>query len=470
MRQITDGSGVTVAVIDSGVDADAPQLSGAVVRGADMLDRGGDGRQDCVGHGTAVASIIAGAREPGVGLVGLAPGVRILPVRVSERVENSTGAGTVDDLAAGIRAAIAAHPRPGVINLSISTTEDSSSLRSAIRDALAADIVVIAAAGNEYDKGDPTPYPASYDGVIGVGAIGPDGLRVASSQVGPYVDITAPGFGVIGDVPGRGQQAYEGTSFAAPFVAATAALIRARYPGLHDADVVTRLLATADPAPGALPSPQYGYGVVNPLRALTAVVSGLPSPATSPSPVSLGPPRADAQPPGPDRLVVGFALALILGAILLAVFAAAVPAGRRRRWQPGQPIRTLLRPAAPAAVPAPRPRSSAKAPAPSRFHPWTSAAPHTRCPAHPLPRTPAAPHAGLPPHAGRPPRGYFRNVGHSQTARRWRLVDRDVRARLHRRASQGHHRIFRGCRALRCWRYREDRRRGNRSDRGRPFP
>jgi type VII secretion-associated serine protease mycosin len=374
VRQITDGSGVTVAVVDSGVDSETPELADAVVRGADMLDRGGDGRQDCVGHGTAVASIIAAAPETGVGLLGLAPGVRILPVRVSERVENSTGAGTVDDLAAGIRAAVAAHPRPGVINLSISTTEDNPSLRAAVRAAVAADIVVVAAVGNDYDKGNLTPYPASYDGVVGVGAIGPDGLRVASSQVGPYVDITAPGSDVIGAVPVQGQKAYEGTSFAAPFVAATAALIRARYPGLHEADVVTRLLATADPAPGALPSPQYGYGVVNPLRALTAVVSGLPKARTSASPVALGPPRPPAPAAGFNSLVIGFAVALIVAAVLLAGIAAAVPAGRRRRWRPGQPVPSLLRPAAPAEAPAPRPRpasprKAAKAPLVSRYRP-----------------------------------------------------------------------------------------------------
>jgi type VII secretion-associated serine protease mycosin len=363
VRQITDGSGVTVAVIDSGVDSETPELAGTVVPGADMLDRGGDGRQDCVGHGTAVASIIAGAPEAGVGLLGLAPGVRILPIRVSERVENSTGAGTVEDLAAGIRAAVAAHPRPGVINLSISTSEDNASLHAAVRAALAADIVVVAAVGNDYDKGNLVPYPASYDGVVGVGAIGPDGLRVASSQVGPYVDLTAPGSGVIGAVPVRGQMAYEGTSFAAPFVAATAALIRARYPGLHQADVVTRLLATADPAAGALPSPQYGYGVVDPLRALTAVVSGPLSPRTSASPVALGPPRPPAASAGLNSTVVGFAVALIAAALLLAAIAAAVPAGRRRRWRPGQSVPTLLRPAAPAEARAPHPRPAARKPA-----------------------------------------------------------------------------------------------------------
>jgi subtilisin family serine protease len=244
-----------------------------------------------------------------------------------------------------------------VINLSISTTVDDPALRSAIADALTADIVVIAAVGNGYEQGNPRPYPASYPGVVGVGAIGPDGLRVESSQVGAYVDLTAPGAGVVGAAPGGGQQTYEGTSFAAPFVAATAALVRARWPALHQAEVVHRLLATADPATGPRPSPQYGYGVVNPLRALTEVVASLPS-ASAPASPGVGPPPAPPVRTRPNWLVIGFALALVLAAIAIAVIAAAVPAGRRRRWRPGEPA-PLLRPP-PATPPAdPHPRVSA---------------------------------------------------------------------------------------------------------------
>ena len=132
LSQITDGSPVTVAVVDSGVDANVPQLSATVRAGADLLHPGGDGRQDCVGHGTAVASIIAARARDGAGLRGLAPGVRILPIRVSENVEIdgvATGGGDVADLAAGIEAAVTADPRPGVINLSISTARDDARWR-----------------------------------------------------------------------------------------------------------------------------------------------------------------------------------------------------------------------------------------------------------------------------------------------------------------------------------------------------
>ena len=338
LRRITDGTGVTVAVIDSGVDPRAPQLAHAVAPGRDMLDPRGDGRQDCVGHGTAVASIIAATGEPGVGLWGLAPGVRILPVRVSERVEDAAtapGAGTVADLAAGIRAAVAATPRPCVINLSITTAADSPDLRSAVAAALAADIVVVAAVGNDQQRGDPVPYPASYQGVVGVGAVGPDGVRVASSQIGPYVDLTAPGSGVVGAVPGHGQETFAGTSFAAPFVSATAALVRAHWPGLRQADVVNRMLATADPGIGPRPSTQYGYGVVNPMRAMTEVVTGLPptGPPAGPS-RALGPPNPVAPSSRPSAVVMTSALTMVAAAIIVAVVAAAMPAGRRRRWVP----------------------------------------------------------------------------------------------------------------------------------------
>jgi membrane-anchored mycosin MYCP len=347
VSQITDGSPLTVAVVDSGVDATHPQLSAAVGPGADMLDRGGDGREDCVGHGTAVASVIAARPAPGSGLRGVAPGARILPVRVNERLENGSvastapGSGDVTDLAAGIRAAVAGRPKPAVINVSISTTIDHPALRAAIQAALDADVVVVAAAGNRHELGDPAPYPASYPGVVGVGAVGADGVRVPGSQVGSYVDLVAPGDHIVGAAVRHGHLEYQGTSFATPFVAATAALVRARWPQLRQAEVVLRLLATADPAPGARPSREYGYGVVNPIRALTEIVvprsaetSRAESPGAESSPAV---PRLhpDANPDAQASLPLGVASILALAATAIAMVAAAAPLGRARRWRPG---------------------------------------------------------------------------------------------------------------------------------------
>src|SRR5262245_16895726 len=116
LGQISDGAGTTIAVIDSGVDATNPQLANAVRPGGDLLDSTGNGTDDCVGHGTAVASVIAARPLPGVGLRGIAPAATILAIRVSERTENesgtATGAGDVQALIDGIRRAVAARPKP----------------------------------------------------------------------------------------------------------------------------------------------------------------------------------------------------------------------------------------------------------------------------------------------------------------------------------------------------------------------
>ena len=256
-----------------------------------------------------------------------------------------------------------------MINLSISTTADDPAVRTAVREALAADIVVVAAVGNHHDRGDPTPYPASYDGVVGVGAITPDGRRLPSSQVGSYVDIVAPGDLVVAAVPGAGHQTFQGTSLAVPFVAATAALVRARYPSLSQADVVRRLLATTDPAPGSRPSPEYGYGVLNPVRALTEVLNPAgPGPAPHPPLPADVDPAGHVLPAASTTLIA--AAGLVIAAMVIATVAAAIPLGRRRRWRPGvvEEMPTLLTRATP-----PPPQRTAAAPASGRHR----AAPRT---------------------------------------------------------------------------------------------
>jgi membrane-anchored mycosin MYCP len=372
--RISVGAGVVVAVIDSGVAPNTPQLNGSVLPGGDLLDPSGDGRIDCVGHGTAVASIIAAQPTAGSGLRGLAPAAKVLAVRVSERIETEqgiVGAGDVKALAAGIRGAVGGNPRPSVINLSISTTTDHPELRAAIQAALDADIVVVAAAGNQHrpalpngqadPRPDPVTYPAAYPGVIGVGGITPAGQRVDSSQVGSYVDIVAPGDSVTVATPGGGHLTYQGTSFATPFVAATVALIRSHWPLLDREGVVHRLLATADPASGGDRSRDYGHGVVNPLRALTAVLAPAPSAvAVSPTPLVTPGFAARAGTPPPTTLAITAAAILLVGSAAILGLASAMPAGRRRRWRPGR-IEDALTPTNPntMATPTPTPTPTA---------------------------------------------------------------------------------------------------------------
>ncbi|MGY0007336.1 type VII secretion-associated serine protease mycosin [Micromonospora sp. I033] len=342
LTPLATGAGVVVAVVDSGVDRSHPQLTGRVLDGADFLDPGGDGTRDCAGHGTGVASIIAAAPRPGVAFRGLAPRARILPVRVSEQqvVDGRESGRTVDpaDFARAVRWAV--DHDADVVNLSVVLYADHPAVRAAIAYAVRRDVVVVAAAGNLHDTGDPRPYPAAYDGVLGVGAIGADGTRAAFSQTGPYVDLVAPGTDVLMAAPRQGHHRAEGTSYAAPFVAGTAALLRQYRPELGAAEVARRIVTSADPAPGR--GDGYGAGVLNPYRAVTESTveataragAGAALPVDRPDAVELA--REARRATARDRalLVAGATGTAALVVVLLAVV---LPRGTRRRWHPADP-------------------------------------------------------------------------------------------------------------------------------------
>ncbi len=336
------GAGVRVAVIDSGTDSSHPQLTGRVTTGFDALRNAPGGDVDCVSHGTAVASIIAAERQEGVGFHGLAPDVTIVPIRVSERIATEKDGDTVTGAVFAQAIERAVDDGADVINMSVTLYHPDPDVERAVRYALEKDVVLVAAAGNLHQDGarpDPVPYPAGYDGVIGVGAVDQHGARVRQSQIGPYVDIVAPGGAVVAATRVFGHNVYDGTSFATPMVSATAALIRSAEPGLSAKEVTRRLLATADPARGDA-SRGYGSGVLNPYRAVTERL-------TTAKPV--------AQPPLPEvpqdaaalaraerwalfgRLALWIGLALAALAVGVAALAAMLPRGRRTRWRPTRP-------------------------------------------------------------------------------------------------------------------------------------
>lgn len=342
LAPLATGSGVTVAVIDSGVDDEHAQLKSRVLTGADFLDEGGDGTLDCPGHGTAVASIIAATPRSGIGFRGLAPKARILPVRISEQLiidgKESGRTVTPTEFAEAIRWSV--EQGADVLNLSVVLYDDESEVREAIEYAVKEDVVVVAAAGNLHENGDPRPYPASYDGVLGVGAIGADGLRAPFSQVGSYVDVVAPGGAVLTAAPRRGHREQDGTSYAAPFVSATAALLREYRPDLSARQVIDRIVTTADPAPGGGGSAAYGNGVLNPYRAVTetaAVRVTLPAavlPRSGPDPATVAEAVRRSQSRERALWLAGAAGGAAALAVLLAVV---LPRGARRRWRPAGP-------------------------------------------------------------------------------------------------------------------------------------
>lgn len=332
------GAGVTVAVVDSGVDAGHPQLAGKVLPGKDFFLAGDlPGDFDCASHGTAVAGIIAAAPQAGVGFQGLAPGATVLPVRITDRDLADDGHPTPIDpvvLARGIW--YAADSGAKVLNLSLSGYADDPMVHDAIRHAQQNDVLVVAAVGN---RGSGPSYPAMYDGVLGVGSIDIGGHRAQGSQVGSYVDIVAPGAGVLSTTRAGGHDYFDGTSFAAPFVTATAALVRAAAPNLSAAEVADRLIATATPMPGGAGSLEYGAGLVDPYRAVT---EGLTTRPAAPLP-SVVPTTRDheaesvaawwARQGSAARAGVAVALAAtLLGTALIVV----LRRGKRRRWTPAR--------------------------------------------------------------------------------------------------------------------------------------
>lgn len=284
----TQGNGVTVAVIDSGVDQDHPQLEGRVAEGSNFLggahDLDGDGDEranfDCVGHGTGAAGLIAGEIVGDSNVHGQAPAADIYPIRVSEQVIDPDEEDedeqqidfTPDDFADAVEEAIDAGV--DIINFSLKYSSDHDAIRSAIADAYSADILMVASAGNDHiadsDAPDIPAYPAAYDGVIGVTAVDRNFTRVESSQIGEWVDLAAPGMELTtGTIDGRWTTEYGGTSGAAAIVSGAAALVRSQNPDWTVDEVREHLFYTAAPVPGGRHSEAYGYGMIDVYRAVT---------------------------------------------------------------------------------------------------------------------------------------------------------------------------------------------------------
>jgi type VII secretion-associated serine protease mycosin len=331
---LTEGSDVTVAVIDSGVSDRHPALAGRLVAGLDLVDPSGDGTCDNVGHGTLIAGIIAGVSTPSSGFHGVAPAAKIMPIRVLESDDVSFDDQHPYRIADAIR--LATDAGADVINLSL-TTAPIEPLADAVAYALDHDVVVVAAAGNDgATQPDLPAFPAAYDGVIAVAGVDENGDHVPTSTPGDYVDIAAPGFRIEGPAPqGEGYlvMAEGGTSFAAGYVSGTVALLRAYRPGLSGPEVVDRVLRTADrPANGW--DRDVGSGVVNPYWAVVSVAAEEDEEAP-PGQVALTAP--DVDPLRNVRLAAGWTafVAVVLSGLIFASVSV-IRRGQARHWRPGR--------------------------------------------------------------------------------------------------------------------------------------
>ncbi|GHJ46941.1 peptidase S8 [Catellatospora sp. TT07R-123] len=300
---LTRGGGVTVAVVDTGVDA-VPQLAGRVT----------GTRTDCAGHGTFVAGIVAAAPADGAGFTGLAPAATVLSVAVTADASRRPPQA---QLAAGIRTAAA--QGADVIAVALPLWRAGDELLSAVQEAARHDALVVVPALAPQD-GDPALDPRLLDLVLAVGGMDAQGAPVADTAA--PADLLAPAAEIVSTGPrGPGHLAAGGTGYAVPFAAGAAALVRAYHPDLTAAQVKRRLTVTARTA----------GGVLDAYAAVTAVLPeelGTRPAETAPRPVTVAAPvRSDRRALVVAAYAVGAAVAVLAG---LAVLAVLLPRARRR--------------------------------------------------------------------------------------------------------------------------------------------
>ncbi|MFE8949061.1 type VII secretion-associated serine protease mycosin [Streptomyces sp. NPDC007856] len=283
MWKASTGKGITVAVIDTGVQADIPDLRGQVVAGKDYSRHPGDERSDYDGHGTGMAVLIAGtgARGPANGSYGLAPGAKIMPIRIPDFIEQSRADGNPDDYPTYMAKAIrfAADSDAQVINISQASTAHSQELTDAVAYALSKGKLIFAGVGNDGAALNQVEYPAATPGVVGVGAIGRNAKATQESEHGPQVDLVAPGEDMVAACIGGTELCKtHGTSDATAIASASAALIWSKHPNWTNNQVLRVMLDTASkPTSGKERTDYIGYGAVRPRIALTN--PGDPGPA-----------------------------------------------------------------------------------------------------------------------------------------------------------------------------------------------
>ncbi|MER0447312.1 type VII secretion-associated serine protease mycosin [Streptomyces sp. Edi4] len=304
MWRTSTGKGITIAVIDTGVDPSNPDLTGQVLRGKDFAQgQPGDEHTDYLGHGTGIAGLIAGTGTSGGGdgAFGLAPGVKILPVRMPKATDTANQAEGNKQFNTVAPQAIhyAADQHARVINISMGVDEGSPQLTEAVKYASDKGSLIFAAVGNSGNVDNAVEYPAATPGVIGVGAVGRNLHKTDESEYGRQVDLSAPGDDMVHPCKSEtGLCRSHGTSDATALASASAALIWSKHPEWTNNQVLRVMLNTiGGPTDGAKRNDSIGYGIVRPRVALVnpgdpgpADVYPLPDPPAS---------AASAAPPSP---------------------------------------------------------------------------------------------------------------------------------------------------------------------------
>ncbi len=278
------GQAITVAILDSGIDAGHPEFSGRIVGGQSFVP-GSAGPNDDFGHGTHVAGAIGALTNNGVGIAGVAPHVKLLPIKVLD----SQGLGTLDVVVAGIQAAKEAGVR--VINMSLASQVSSSLQDQVIDQCVKAGIIVVAAAGN--DGTDTPEFPAGSPGVLAIGATDMSDVRTSFSNGGAHVRIVAPGVDIASTYP-RSQGSYvykNGTSMAAPIVTGVVAAMLAVKPSLTPNDVARILYETG--------ASSRGFSQARRVDFAAAIAAVVPEVMAEPVPAPTAPPAKLAPTPGP---------------------------------------------------------------------------------------------------------------------------------------------------------------------------
>lgn len=290
-----------VAVVDSGVDYQHPDLKGQIINGLDFMAENptgpnGEGSPDVVdedpldqmGHGTHVAGIIGAVPNNGTGIAGIAPGVKILNVRVL----NSEGWGSAFSIAQGISYAVDRGAR--IINLSLGSAEGSKPIELAVKYAQQKGVLIVAAAGNSYTH---TGYPASYPGVLAVGATDDQDFLADFSNHDARINVVAPGVDIMSTTPTfltntmsqNGIESFysvmSGTSMACPMVTAQAALLLSQNPSLTPAQLIDLIEKSAKP----IGDPRiFGHGRIQVDASLRMLANLAGTPPAAPGSVQPG--------------------------------------------------------------------------------------------------------------------------------------------------------------------------------------